>query len=203
MKKLHTVVLAIVAAVALEGCSASRALDQPHEKDLNVLKPGTDRDLVRAELGAPLPSAAGATCDVFAFPEGSTGWRYMRALSYSVLDVGTLGLAEIVTNPVESSVGKGKVQLRICYTANQAVAYTERLEIGQPTKLVTGSYPPPPPAVETAPLAAVDASTAADPAAATPAAPEVTATPPASTPASPPAASAQAAPASTAQPTAN
>jgi len=160
MKKLHAVVFAFVAAVALEGCSASRALDEPHEKDLNVLKPGTDRDLVRAELGAPLPSAAGATCDVFAFPEGSTGWRYMRALSYSVLDVGTLGLAEIVTNPVESSVGKSKVQLRICYTATQQVAYTERLEVGQAAKLVTGAYPPapilppapPPPAVETTQL---------------------------------------------------
>ena len=171
MQLFRTIAIAAIALLALEGCSASRALDQPHEKDLNVLKPGTDRDLVRAELGAPLPSAAGTACDVFAFPEGSTGWRYMRALSYSVLDVGTLGLAEIVTNPVESSVGKSKVQLRICYTSNQQVAYTERLEVGLAAKLVTGAYPPaslvtpppPPPAIEKSPLPEVGAAPASTP----------------------------------------
>lgn len=156
MKPITALILSAAALVALEGCAASRALDQPHEKDLNVLKPGSDRDLVRAELGAPLPSTAGNSCDVFAFPEGSTGWRYMRALSYSVLDVGTLGLSEIVTNPVESSVGKTKMQLRVCYTDQQQVRYTEKLEVGVPAKLITGTYPPPPLLPATPPVAAVE-----------------------------------------------
>ena len=111
----------------LYGCSASRALNQPTVKDMNVLQVGTDRDLVRAELGQPIPSAIGDNCDVFAFEEGSTGWRYTRAMGYSILAVGTLGLSEIATNPIEESVGNDRIRLRVCYNAQQKVDRVEYL----------------------------------------------------------------------------
>lgn len=64
----------------------------------------------------------------------------MRALGYSVLDVATLGAAEIATNPTEAAVGKDKLRLRVCYDARQNLVYSERLEVGKNAKLMTGVY---------------------------------------------------------------
>lgn len=118
----------------LHGCATSRSLSQPSTKDMEVLQVGTDRDLVRAEFGAPLPSSRGDNCDVFAFEEGSTGWKYARAMGYSVLAVGTLGLSEIISNPIEESVGNDKIRLRVCYDNQQKVERVETLEVGKPAK---------------------------------------------------------------------
>src|SRR5207253_3509135 len=100
--------------------AATRALNQPSGRDLDVLRPGTHVDLVRSELGEPLKSGHD-NCEVFVFRRGSSGWKYLRAMGYSVLDVCTLGLSEIVTNPVEASVGSDNVRLRVCYDAQQNV----------------------------------------------------------------------------------
>jgi hypothetical protein len=124
------------------GCAASRALNQPSRKDYGVLEPGTNIDLVRAELGEPLKSGRD-NCDIFVFQQGSSAWKYLRAIGYSVLDVGTLGLSEIVANPLEASVGSDSVRLRVCYDAQQDVLYSERLEIGGSPRLMTGEHPQP------------------------------------------------------------
>ena len=131
----------LVLATALSACSASKALESPDEKNFGVLTPGVHRDLVRAELGSPQSSVAGAECDVFSFPEGSTGWKYLRALGYSVLDVGTLGMSETITLPVEKQTGKTPVQVRVCYNGEQRVVYSERLEAGNPGPIITGTLP--------------------------------------------------------------
>lgn len=163
------------ATMMLGGCAANRALDQPAHKDLGVLTPGTNRDVVRSELGAPMTSVVHDDCDVFSFPEGSSGWKYIRAMGYSLLDIGTLGLSEVVTNPAEAGVGNDKVRLRVCYDARQDVAYSERLDVGERPRLLTGVYPPPspvlpapqPPAVTTASLPPANA-TGVEPAVTTP-----------------------------------
>jgi hypothetical protein len=130
----------IAAAFALSACSASKALESPPQKNFGVLEPGVHRDLVRAELGNPQESVAGADCDVFSFAEGSTGWKYLRALGYSVLDIGTLGIAEVYTLPVETTSAKTPVQVRVCY-AEQRVVFSERLEAGNPGPIITGAMP--------------------------------------------------------------
>jgi hypothetical protein len=127
----------------LGGCAASRALDKPSPKNYGVLKPGTNRDLVRAELGQAQPSVSRMDCDVFAFEKGSSGWKYMRAIGYSLLDIGTMGVSEVLTNPAEAGVGKDKERVRVCYDKNQNVVYSERMQIGKPVALMTGAYPPP------------------------------------------------------------
>lgn len=127
----------------LAGCAASRALDKPAPKNYGVLKTGTSRDLVRAELGQAQASVSKLDCDVFAFEKGSSGWKYMRAISYSLLDIGTLGISEVVTNPAEAGVGKDKERVRVCYDKNQNVLYSEKLDVGKPAVLLTGAYPPP------------------------------------------------------------
>jgi hypothetical protein len=127
----------------LGGCAASRALDKPSPKNYGVLKPGTNRDLVRAELGQAQPSVSKVDCDVFAFEKGSSGWKYMRAIGYSLLDIGTLGVSEVLTNSAEAGVGKDKQRVRVCYDKNQNVVYSEKMEVGKPVALMTGAYPPP------------------------------------------------------------
>lgn len=127
----------------LGGCAASRALDKPAPKNYGVLKPGTNRDLVRAELGQAQPSVSKMDCDVFAFEKGSSGWKYMRAIGYSLLDIGTLGVSEVVTNPAEAGVGKDKERVRVCYDKNQNVIFSEKMQVGKPVTLMTGAYPPP------------------------------------------------------------
>lgn len=42
---------------------------------------------------------------------------------------GTLGLAEIVTYPLEASIGVEKKRIRVFYDADQKVRYSELLEI--------------------------------------------------------------------------
>jgi hypothetical protein len=130
-------------SLELAGCAAGRALDKPAPKNYGVLKPGTNRDLVRAELGLAQASVSKMDCDVFAFEKGSSGWKYMRAIGYSLLDIGTLGVSEVVANPAEAGVGKEKERVRVCYDKNQNVRYSEKLDIGKPTVLLTGAYPPP------------------------------------------------------------
>lgn len=137
--------LLLVGTMGLSGCAAGRALDKPAEKDYDVLEVGTDRDLVRAELGQPMVSAVSSSCDLFAFEEGSGGFKYLRAAGYSLLAVGTLGISEMVTNPVEAAVGNDKVRVRVCYDQRQNVSYSEVLRVGKPAKLMSGSYPPPEP----------------------------------------------------------
>jgi hypothetical protein len=134
-----------VAAANLNGCAASRALDKPAPKNYGVLKPGTNRDVVRAELGQAQASVGQNDCDVFAFEKGSSGWKYFRAIGYALLDVGTLGVSEVVANPAESGVGKSRVRVRVCYGHDQNVQYSERLEVGKSAALMTGTYPPPTP----------------------------------------------------------
>jgi len=136
-------VLVLAVAMASSACSINRALDEPQKKDYKVLQPGMSRDLVRAELGQPLVSVGRNDCDVFSFKEGSSGWKYMRALGYGVLDVATLGAAEIATNPTEAAVGKDQLRVRVCYDSKQNVAYSERLEVSKDAKLMTGVYPNP------------------------------------------------------------
>jgi len=118
------------------GCAASRALNKEQPKDFTVLKNGTERDLVIAELGTPLPATENNRCDLFSFTEGSGGYKYMRAVGYSVLAVGTLGISETFTNPAEASIGKDKIKLRVCYDEAKRVASAEKLEAGKPAVLI-------------------------------------------------------------------
>jgi hypothetical protein len=136
-------VVAVSVAILSSSCATSRALNRSTPKDLAVLQPGTPGDLVRTELGQPLPALGRQDCDLFVFDEGSSGWRYARAVTYSVLDVVTLGLIEIVTYPLEASLDQGKKRIRVCYDDEQKVRYSELLEIGGPTQLLTGQYPEP------------------------------------------------------------
>ncbi|MBI5328922.1 MAG: hypothetical protein HZB80_11655 [Deltaproteobacteria bacterium] len=96
------------------------AVKQPEEKNLQVLSPGTYRDAVRAELGAPISTGLTENSeeyDVFGFQEGnSKGWGVARAFLYGILDTFTLGAWEIIGTPIEGGIsGGGRKNIRVVY----------------------------------------------------------------------------------------
>jgi hypothetical protein len=120
----------IFAAVALffclNGCAVYMAANQPDKKDLDVLKVGTPRSLVVAELGPPVQTMTrnGAKVELFSFVQGYTGLeKGGRAVFHGAADVMTLGLWEIVGTPVEGSLANGtKVAVEITYDRDDRVA---------------------------------------------------------------------------------
>jgi hypothetical protein len=131
-RKYFIIVCCFLLIVGGSGCAATRALNKESPKDFNVLKNGTERDLVISEFGPPLPATENDRCDLFSFVEGSGGYKYLRAVGYSILAIGTLGISETVTNPTEASIGKDKIRLRVCYDEAKRVVSVEKLEAGKP-----------------------------------------------------------------------
>ena len=72
--------------------------------------------------------------DVFSFTQGyAKGWGVMRASLYTLADIATLFLAELLTNPVESVAFSGKkMQVKLLYSDDQKVAgQWEKLAVGE------------------------------------------------------------------------
>jgi hypothetical protein len=115
--------------LAVAGCSAVRATQQPDKKNLNVLSSGTPRSHVIAELGAPLwtEERDGVTVDIFAFKQGySKGVKAGRAMLHGAADVATWGLWEVVGLPVESLADGKDVKVEITYDESRNV---EKLDV--------------------------------------------------------------------------
>ena len=127
------ILLVSLAMVVLAGCSVSKAVHQPKAKDLSVLDAGKSRDLVLAELGQPVVSekdATGNQIDYFKFIQGQNGAaKAGKGILYGALAVTTLGLSEVVTNPVEGTAGAGKeMQIKVAYDAQNKVEHVEVLK---------------------------------------------------------------------------
>jgi hypothetical protein len=115
------------------GCSAYKAMNQPDEKDLTkILAIGSDRDLVRAELGQPISYGKdneGNETEVYSFVDGySTANKSSRAVFHFAADVVTLGLWELVGNPVEGAYKGDKLTYRVTYK-NGKVIKAENLTV--------------------------------------------------------------------------
>ncbi len=123
--KLSKVISPILVSF-LMACSVIKATDGPSQKDLNVLKIGEDRYAVIAELGKPVLSEKnndGILVDIFSFKQGNHAlFKGIKALGYGALAVGTLGMSELATNPVEGTLGQGsKIQVAVKYNKNNKV----------------------------------------------------------------------------------
>lgn len=119
MKNITIILLSIIMALTIQGCSISKAASGPKAKDLSVLEKGTSRDTVILELGAPILSEtneAGDKTDLFKFVQGQHGAaRAGKGLLYGVMAVGSLGLSELVTNPVEGAASGAEMQIKVSY----------------------------------------------------------------------------------------
>lgn len=122
------VVAAVVTSLSMAGgCSVNKAFSKPAPKDLGFLTEGAPRDSVRAEMGEHVISADTPTCDVHTFVAGSGNIKYARGVLYSLLDITTLALTEIITNPIESAIGTEKIRLHACYNESNKLVAAEKL----------------------------------------------------------------------------
>jgi hypothetical protein len=112
----------------MSGCAATKAMQQPPKRNLNVLSQGTPRTHVIAELGAPMwtdPNTA-PPVDVYSFKQGySKGAKATRALVHTAGDVVTWGLWEVVGIPTETLADGTDVQVTVHYDENQQVRNVE------------------------------------------------------------------------------
>jgi hypothetical protein len=120
------IVAALALVFGLNGCAVYMAANQPDKKDLEVLKVGTPRSMVVAELGAPVQimTRNGAKVELFSFVQGYSGLeKGGRAVFHGAADVMTLGLWEVVGTPIEGSIANGtKVAVEITYDRDDRVA---------------------------------------------------------------------------------
>ncbi|MEM8970706.1 MAG: hypothetical protein AAGD43_01405 [Pseudomonadota bacterium] len=117
--------LMLVAAIWISGCSAYMAANQPPPKNFAVLKQGTQRSLVIAELGTPVHSEAGATGkkDIYKFTHGYHGAvRAGRAVAHGAASVATLGLWEVIGTPIEGYANGTELSVEVQYDPNDQVA---------------------------------------------------------------------------------
>jgi outer membrane protein assembly factor BamE (lipoprotein component of BamABCDE complex) len=115
----------LTAALSSGGCAVYMAANQPAEKNVALLKPGTPRNNLVAEFGPPISTETknNVRHDIFKFTQGySTGAKAGRALVHGAADVVTLGLWEVVGTPVEGHFNGTEVSAEVVYDANDQVA---------------------------------------------------------------------------------
>lgn len=112
------IVLVIALALFVSGCAVHKAANAPSRKDTSVLRPGTPRDIVMAELGQPAASSKDdqGIYDIFKFTKGYTGGeKFLHATGHGVADVFTLGLWEVIGTPTESIAQDNEVMAKVYY----------------------------------------------------------------------------------------
>lgn len=101
------------------------AANQPNEKNLALLKPGTPRNVVVAEFGTPVSSEvkSGVKHDIIKFTQGySAGAKAGRAILHGAADVFTVGLWEVVGTPVEGSFKGTEMSAEVVYDQSERIA---------------------------------------------------------------------------------
>ena len=122
MKKMPVLVLLL--AVSASGCSVAMAAHQPSRKDTDLLSPGVPRNLVVAELGAPVTTDVkdGKRVEVFSFVQGyRNGVRIGRTVAHATADVLTLGLWEAAGTPTEAALHGTQVAYEVTFDAHDKV----------------------------------------------------------------------------------
>jgi len=110
--------IAIFAFIA--GCSVVMEATRPAPVRLAQFDPGESRDGVVAQLGEPISTttdADGASCDLYTLPlSGYGNWAKAGIAFGEVLaDVGTIGIAEVVSTPTEAATRNKKTPVWFCY----------------------------------------------------------------------------------------
>jgi hypothetical protein len=112
------------------------AAKQPSKKDLGRLAPGTERDMVIAEFGAPVTSEAtpeGGRKEIYTFIQGySTGTKVSRALFHSAADALSLGLWEAAGTPIEATFDGKKITVSVVFDHDDRIVTTRTVAIVRP-----------------------------------------------------------------------
>ena len=100
------------------------AAHQPNEKNVGLFAVGTPRSFLIAEFGQPVSSEVknGQKYEIFRFTQGySGGAKAGRAFAEGVADLMTLGVAEVITTPVESIADGNLTAYGVIYNNNDLV----------------------------------------------------------------------------------
>jgi outer membrane protein assembly factor BamE (lipoprotein component of BamABCDE complex) len=135
MKKVTQTLVALVSVLLLSSCAVYMATNQPPKRNLAVLKPGTDRDVVIAELGAPVMSEKTdvGRKDIYTFVQGySKLTKAGRALFHGTADLFTIGLWEAVGTPVEGAFDGKRISVRVLFDDHEKVISSTTLSVEDP-----------------------------------------------------------------------
>ena len=137
--------LPILLIFALSGCSAYMAAKQPAQKNFQMLKVGTPRNLVIAEFGTPIhaETASSGKKDIYKFTQGYHGAvRAGRAVGHAVASVATLGLWEVVGTPIEGYANGTELSIEVSYDAEDRISQVVPLKGAE--EVERNLNPPPP-----------------------------------------------------------
>lgn len=132
----------------LSGCSVYMAAHQPSEKNVDLFKIGTPKSFLVAEFGQPTSTEIrdGKKYDIYRFTQGySGGAKAGRAFAEGVADVFTLGIAEVITTPVETIADGNLVAYEVSYDKNdlvdQVILLTANGSLPPPSQIATPQAP--------------------------------------------------------------
>lgn len=137
MRRFYIAIISLVMLLGTSGCAVYMATNQPRQLNLAVLKPGTERDLVIAELGAPVTSEAlpEGKKEIYTFIQGySKLAKASRALFHGAADVFTIGLWEAVGTPLESAFDGKRISVRVIFDSTGKVKESTTLSVEEPKK---------------------------------------------------------------------
>lgn len=115
--------------VMLSGCSVKKAASINSTNKGPVLAYGRDRNFVISQLGQPRASQAkgSSIVDEYKLQRNSRGWGVARAGLYGALDVGTVGLWELIGTPLEDFVQSEEL-VTIEYDENSQIRRVDYLQ---------------------------------------------------------------------------
>jgi hypothetical protein len=110
----------IAIAGFIAGCSVVMEATRPAPVRLAQFDPGESRDGVVAQLGEPISTttdADGASCDLYSLPLSGYGNWAKAGIAFGefLADVGTIGIAEVVSTPTEAATRNKKTPVWFCY----------------------------------------------------------------------------------------
>ena len=164
------VVGSLVAIAALiAGCSVVMEATRPAPVRLAQFDPGESRDDVVAKLGEPVSTttdADGASCDLYSLPLAGYGNWAKAGIAFGefLADVGTIGIAEVVSTPTEAGTRNKKTPVWFCYRKGLLARVTPKRLEGEDlaaSERIASKAPAP----ATSPAAVSTQATAASPAA--------------------------------------
>jgi hypothetical protein len=110
------------------------AATKPPWRNVDILIPGTSRDAVIAEFGAPQMSRTnpdGLLEEIWTFRQGeSTGWKMSRVLFHAAADLFTLCLWEVVATPTEMLLQKDEKSFLVDFDSQQRIKNVRYLTKG-------------------------------------------------------------------------
>lgn len=145
MRKIGLFVFTAMATLLFSSCSVYMATNQPPKRNLAVLKPGTERDLLIAELGAPVTSekTSDGSKDIYTFVQGySKLTKAGRALFHGTADLFTIGLWEAVGTPVEGAFDGKRISVRVVFDRDGKVKEAKTLSMENPSEIQASSVLP-------------------------------------------------------------